>query len=220
MTAPAALILNAWLSPAFPTGGFAYSHGLEWAVSIGDVADRATFEQWLSGVLRFGAGRSDVILLARAYDAQAAADAEALADLAALAAALSPSAERRIETLDQGAAFLRAAREGWSVAPDLPETAAYPVAVGACAASVGAPRDEAARLYLLGLVQNLIHAGQRLIPIGQIAGQQTLAALSPFFEAVAAEAATASVEDVGGAAFAADIASMRHEAQTVRLFRT
>ncbi|TKA96518.1 urease accessory protein UreF, partial [Cereibacter changlensis] len=77
---PGLLSLVQWLSPAFPTGGFAYSHGLEWAISAGEVRDGASVERWLADVLRFGAGRTDAILLAQALAADA--DLGALTDIA------------------------------------------------------------------------------------------------------------------------------------------
>ena len=125
----ALLRLLAWLSPAFPTGGYAYSHGLEWAVETRDVTDATTLHAWLTGVLLHGAGRSDCILLRHAH--RAAADPCALADIAELAAATAPSRERRAEALDQGQAFLIAAA-AWLSIP-LPGRVTYAVAVGAVA---------------------------------------------------------------------------------------
>jgi len=107
-TTDAALLrLLAWLSPAFPTGGFAYSHGIEWAVEAGDITNETTLREWLADVLAHGAGRGDAILLHHAH--RAAFDADALAEIAELAQAAAPCRERRKETLDQGTAFLLAA---------------------------------------------------------------------------------------------------------------
>ena len=106
LSGTALLRLLAWLSPAFPTGGFAYSHGLEWAVEAGDVRYGETLREWVEDVLERGAGRTDAILLRHAWGAP---DAASLAAVAELAGAIAPSRERRQETLDQGEAFLRAA---------------------------------------------------------------------------------------------------------------
>jgi urease accessory protein len=67
----AILRLLTWFSPGFPTGAYAYSHGLEWAVGAGDVADAATLHAWIDDLLRHGAGRSDTILLRHAHRAVA-----------------------------------------------------------------------------------------------------------------------------------------------------
>ena len=65
------LRLVQWLSPAFPTGGFAYSHGLEWVIDAGEVTSADTLKDWLTQILQGGAGRQDAILLAHALDSGA-----------------------------------------------------------------------------------------------------------------------------------------------------
>jgi urease accessory protein len=60
----------------------------------------------------------------------------------------------------------------------------------------------------------------RLIPLGQTAGLAVQAALEPAILATAAHTKSATLNDLGTAAWAADIAAMRHETQTTRLFRT
>src|ERR1700722_43501 len=123
---PGLLRLLAWLSPAFPIGSYAYSHGLEQAVEDGDIADGDTLRDWLIDVLCHGSGRNDAILLRHAH--RPGVDVTALNNLAV---ALAPSRERRIETLDQGTAFV-AATAPWQ-APRLPDRVAYPIAVGVVA---------------------------------------------------------------------------------------
>lgn len=216
----ALLTLSAWLSPAYPVGGYTYSHGLEWAIEAGDVASLATLTAWLEDCLRLGAGRSDAILLAAAWRAESAAAAERLAEIAELASALTPSVERRLETMAQGAAFLRATRAVWPEAASLPAEAAYPVAVGAAAARLGVPLDATALLFLQAFAANLISAAVRLIPLGQTDGQRALAALAPTLRSVAEEALAADLDALGGCVFRADIASMKHETQYTRLFRS
>src|SRR5262249_28706140 len=100
------LRLLTWLSPTFPTGAYAYSHGLEWVVECGDITDGDSLRVWLTDVLTHGSGRNDAILLRHAHRDRA--DHVALNELAM---AIAPSRERRTETLDQGTAFIAAA---WS----------------------------------------------------------------------------------------------------------
>ena len=212
MTAQALMTLVQWLSPAFPTGGFAYSHGMEQVISDGGIASGADLAAWLSDVLRFGAGRQDAVLLAAAL--RAGADH---AGLAALAVALQPSAERWRETTEQGAAFARAvgALAGH-------EGVAYPlpVAVGAAAAGLGLPVAQVIALYLHGFASNLVSVAVRFVPLGQNDGQAALASLHPLIDALAHEAAGLGVEDITTAAFGADLAAMRHETMDVRIFKT
>jgi urease accessory protein len=223
--APTLARLMLWLSPAYPVGAYSYSHGLEWIVEAGTVRDAATLGGWIEDLLVHGAGRSDAILLAEAWRALAAGDGRALARVAELAAALAPSAERRLETMAQGTAFLAATLAAWP-RPELAELAgngrevAYPVAVGASAAAHGLPLVETAQAFAQAFAANLVSAGVRLIPLGQSDGLRVLAGLEPLFPPVVAAALAATLDDIGGVAIAADIASMRHETQYTRLFRS
>ena len=215
------LALMAWLSPAFPVGAFAYSHGLEAAVEGGDIRDAASCAGWLADLVAAGSIRSDCVVLAGAYRAH---DNEGLN---ALALALAPSNERRLETASQGTAFMTAAAAAWP-APAIdafmtlvgPGDTALPVAVGIAAAAHGLPLGATLGAFALGAVSNLVSAVVRLGPIGQTEAQRIIAALCPALDELAAWAATSTLADVGSAGWRADIASMRHETQYSRLFRS
>ncbi len=234
------LRLLAWLSPALPTGAFAYSHGLEFAVESGDVRDAATLLAWVEDVLRHGAGWSDAILLRAAH---------AGADVAELGRAMQPSAERLAETTVQGGAFLRAA-SAWPQAPHpgpLPqggegeesapsplgeragvrgpaaqpsEPTLFPVALGTLAGRHGIDVDALCAGFLQAFAANLISAAVRLVPLGQSDGLAVLAALEPTVLDIATASRMATLDDIGGCAWRGDIASMRHETQYTRLFRS
>ena len=208
MIAEHLLTLTQWLSPAYPVGSFAWSHGLENAVAAGQVWDADSLQDWLSVALANGSGRSDAILLCAAYRGE---------DVAELAAALAPSRERLMETLQQGAAFAAITRAVWRL--DLSD-AAYPVAVGRAAGLIGLPVVATAQLYLFSFASALTQAAQRLMPLGQTKGQQVLAALAPLCQTLGQEAAVLTVDDIGSSAFAIDIAAMRHEVQEPRMFRS
>lgn len=218
------LPLFAWLSPAFPVGAYAYSHTLEWAVEAGDIADEAGLAAFLSDLLAIGFGRSDSVLLAHAW--RAAGSGAELAEVNDLAVALAPSAELRLETCQQGRSFLDAVRAAWP-APGLEAGAAaldgevaYPVAVGLAAAAHGMALSATLEAFLLATAQNLVSAAIRLAPIGQTAGTRVVAGLAPRLRALAAEAASLTLDDIGSATFRADLGSFRHETQYTRLFRS
>jgi urease accessory protein len=205
--------LLAWMSPAFPTGGFAYSHGLEWAIEAGDVTDSVSLETWLADILRHGGGWSDAILLRHAWRSVAE-----VGPLASLGQAVAAARERRDETVNQGNAFALAAAV-WSV-PVLGADVPYPVAVGAIAGAHAIPEDAVTIAYLQVFIGNLISAAVRLIPLGQTAGLHVLAALEPVIVTVADASRDASLDEIGGCAFRSDLAAMRHETQYTRLFRS
>jgi urease accessory protein len=220
----ALLPLMLWLSPAFPVGSFAYSHGLEWAVEFGDIFDERSLGGWLVDLLTFGAPRADAILFAAAFRAAASGEWPALLETNELAVALAASAERRLETTAQGAAFVAAARVAWDCKPlrELAgqERVAYPVAVAVAAAGHDLLLESSLQAFVLAFLGNLVSAAVRLGPIGQTDGQRILAALLPRVRALAREAAQSTLADLGSAAFRSDIAAMRHETQYSRLFRS
>jgi urease accessory protein len=218
--------LMAWLSPAYPVGAFSYSSGIEWAVESGDITDAASFRRWLDIIVASGSGFCDAVFFVHAHRATMADDADALRAVAELAAAFAPSKERHLETTAQGGAFMQATRAAWPCTA-LDRFAAawagpvtYPVALGVTAAGHGIALEPALSAYLHAVAANLISAGVRLIPLGQTDGQRLLAALEQTVALTAARALGTPLDQVGGAAFRADIASMRHETQYTRLFRS
>ncbi|MFB9270181.1 urease accessory protein UreF [Bradyrhizobium erythrophlei] len=218
--------LLTWLSPSFPVGAFAYSSGLEWAVEAGDITDAASLRGWLAAMLTEGSGFCDGVFLAHAHHAASAADHARLKEIAELAVAFVPSRERQLETTSQGRAFIDIARAAWNSA-DLDAVIAacdggvvYPVAVGLVSAAHGIPLEPALHAFFHAVLSNWISAGARLIPLGQTDSQRVLADLEPAVAATARRAAAASLDDLGGATFRADLASLRHETQYTRLFRS
>jgi urease accessory protein len=216
------LKLMTWLSPAFPVGSFAFSSGLEFAASTGELNQVKALRAWLEDSLLHGAARTDAVLLAAAW--RGPAD---LADLNALALALAPSAERRLETAAQGTAFLAAIRAAWP-APGIlllhqtigEDDLAYPVALGVAARAHDIPLRETLEGFALAGAANFVSAALRLSLIGQSEAQASLAALLPRIDELAAWAVDTSLDELGTSTWRADIASMRHETLYSRLFRS
>ncbi|MCC5988296.1 MAG: urease accessory protein UreF [Pararhodobacter sp.] len=205
------LDLVQWLSPAFPLGGFAYSHGLEWAIAAREVSCAASLRRWLAAALEHGAGRNDAILCSlalRGHDPL---------ELAELAEALAPTRERLEELRAMGVAFSRTlgALSGRALAP-----MAVPVAIGALGRDMALAPASVIALMLQAFAGNLVTIAVRFVPLGQTEGQQVLAALHPTVLDVAAFAATATRDDLGGAFLRGDMASAWHETLETRIFRT
>ncbi len=218
--------LMTWLSPSFPVGAFAYSSGIEWAVEAGDITDAASLRDWLAAMLSDGSGFCDAVFLAQSFRAALQPNHAGLKEIAELAAAFVPSRERQLETTTQGRAFIEIAGAAWN-SPDLDAMIAacegpvvYPLAVGIVSAAHGIRLAPALHAFLHAVTSNWISAGSRLIPLGQTASQRVLADLEPVVAATAAGANAASLDDLGGATFRADLASLRHETQYTRLFRS
>ena len=213
--------LLAWVSPAFPTGGFSYSHGLEAAVADGAVHDRVSLEHWVAAVVARGSGRVDADILRDAWRAAAAGDDAALAEANRRGYAYRASAELALESTQQGAAFVAAYEAAWAKATGVrADEVCHAAAFGAAAARAAIGLSEALTGYLQAFAANLMSAGLRLGIIGQNDGQRILAALEPVVAAAVAASLARGAEDFGAATFAADIASTAHETQYSRLFRS
>jgi len=218
----AALRLQSWLSPAFPVGAYSYSHGVEGAIESGLVRDAATLEDWIGGVLRFGAGRNDAILLSQAWQLTSNADTAGLAELSELALALIPTSELRLEATSQGTAFLKTVSAAWPEIGrvDLPPSPPLVIAYGATTAVSGIPPELAGPLFLQAFAHNLVSAAVRAVPLGQTDGQRVIAALERVVEMVWREARALGIGDIGSSALMAEWSSLQHEAMDGRLFRS
>jgi urease accessory protein len=218
------LPLAIWFSPMFPVGAFAYSHGLEWAQEAGDITDADDLRDWLSTLIQRGALHNDTILLADAYHAAVRCDANRVYEMNELALAMATSRERRLETATQGNAFLLAIKKSWPCASldllDRGEDVAYPVAAALATAGHNLPLDATLNMFSLGFLTNLVSAAIRLGIIGQSDGQSVIAALIPIIGETAQSCASKNIDDLGGSAFRSDLASLKHETQYTRLFRS
>ncbi len=215
----ALLRLMAWLSPAFPIGGFAYSGGLERAVHDRLVTDAAGLTDWLSTLMGHGALWNDGVLLTEGWRCHA--DGAGLAQACELGLALAGSAERHAETLSLGRGFASAAA-AWpaDVFALLPKDVPFPVAVGAVAAAHRVGLDQALAAYLHAAVSQAVSAAIRLGVCGQADGLGVLAGLEARIEGFSAQASVLTLDDLGGATVQAEISSLRHETQHSRLFRS
>ncbi|HXJ00888.1 MAG TPA: urease accessory protein UreF [Micropepsaceae bacterium] len=215
-----------WLSPAYPVGAFSYSHGLEWLVETGAISDAATLQCWLGDILIRGSGRNDAILFAHAHGAVLYGNLKALCEVAEYANALAASAERRLETNAQGAAFSEITCKTWG-SPSLaqllslyPKTISYPVAVAAAAADHGVALAPALEAYIHAFTANLVSAGVRLIPLGHTAGQRVLMQLESAVADTVAQGLAGNLSQLSNITIMAEIAAMKHETQYTRLFRS
>lgn len=223
------LRLLAWLSPSFPVGAYAYSHGAEAGVESGRIVNRETATDWIAFVLEYGTGRVDADLFVGAYLAADENDAAKFVAVAAMADALKGTAELGLESRAQGQAFLDAVQGAWpdprleqfcTALQDDNIAPSYATAVAAAAAFAGVGLQAALAAYLHAFSANIASAIVRLVPLGQSDGQKIIAAMEPVIERALANALEREPDDIGSAAFTVDWMSMKHETQYSRLFRS
>lgn len=216
--------LMSWLSPSFPVGAYAFSHGLESAVLDGLVSDAASAQDWINDIVMFGGGQTDLVFLGEAWEVTE--DAERLQRVHTLALAFQSTAEIRLESTAQAAAFLKTVTSTWpcEAIETLSELAgtdrSYPVVVGAIARSHEVGKLPTMQAFAHAFLSNLVSAAIRLIPLGQTEGQKIIAALmEPSLQAVE-KALRTPLEQISNICLMADITSMKHEVQYTRLFRS
>ena len=208
------LTLTQWLSPAFPVGAFAFSHGLEQAARNCWVESASDLLSWLQDIMHHGSGFSDAIWIRLANDADTEAD---VLTLNAQCRAFAPSIERLREAERQGQAFARVTSDVWQV--KLPALQ-LPIALGAAARQEDLPIEAVITLYLQSFLGNLVSAAQRIMPLGQTDAQAVLAKLNRDCIDIAAKTKAANLQDISSSAFLSDIASMRHEKLQPRIFQS
>ena len=200
-----------WLSPAFPIGGFAYSHGLEWAIDKGYVSNREELKKWISDLLEYGSLKNDAILIKLVLKGS---DPKEINEIAM---ALCPANERLSETQLQGSAFCKIMREVWSLEID---DLTLPIALALAAKNENIDQNLVVPAYLHSFCSNLISVAMRLIPIGQTDGQKTLRELSPLISDSVRAVAKSDKDDLGSACFLSDVSAMQHEYLQPRVFKT
>lgn len=218
--------LQTWFSPSFPVGAYTYSHGLENAFETGLVANVDEACDWIGDIISSGNGFADTVFLALAHEAAATGDFKQLAVIAEYAVAFSGTAELRLESEAQGAAFIDVVSKVepikalekliniWS------GPYAYCVVVGAASGGIGIDARATCTAYLHGFVANLSSALVRIVPLGQTDGQRIIARLGGTVERAVSKALETSLEEVSTSTLMVDLTSMQHETQYTRLFRS
>ncbi len=215
-----------WLSPAFPIGAFAYSHGLETAVEKRLVSDVNDLQSWLTDLCQKGSLNNDLVLLSMVWRTVAENDRGRLREISELASALTPSAERSLEAHALGEAFITAVRTGWPCrhfddwlkTVELP--VAYPVAVGLATSVHRMDKSFVLSVYATSVISNLLSSAIRLGIIGQSDGLKVQAHLEKVIDIQTHNLIDAGPDQLGGACLVSDLCSLQHETQEIRLFRT
>ncbi|MDP2263433.1 MAG: urease accessory protein UreF [Hydrogenophaga sp.] len=226
---PAALLQVLWLaSPALPVGGFSYSEGLEAAVDAGLVVDEASAARWLTDQLHLALARSDLAVAAQAIPAWQAHDLDRIRQLNDWVLQTRETQEFRLQTEQMGRSLLEWARQlgdlGAGVFQRLNAAAlqppTYPVAMACAAASLDADVHDSLLGFAFGWAENMVQAAIKSVPLGQSAGQRTLARLGAEIPAAVDQAMALTDDQRQAFTPLLAIHSARHETQYSRLFRS
>jgi len=211
-------------SPALPVGAYSYSEGLEYAVHAGIVTNAASLHAWIEDGLEFGAAQLEGAVLARVYDAWRGGNLERVQHWDRWLGATRESEELRNQSLDMGRALLRLLKD---LEPPLPKVQQlfaapchYVTAFSIAAAHWDIARENAVTAYLQNWAANLAGAGVKLIPLGQTAGQQLLWDLQAALTRATQFALLVEDGNMAVSNWGMVLASMAHETQYMRLFRS
>lgn len=219
-------------SPTLPVGAYSYSDGLETLVETGVVNDPKSLWQWIEQELRYGAIRLETAVMIRAYRSVVSEDVERLAYWNAWLTAAKETAELRSQSWQMGNALVRLLLEV-SPPPKTPQTLSfqdlasatgtpcnYAIAFGMAAAHWQIDLRASVLGYLHSWASNLISAGIKLIPLGQTVGQKLLFDLSQDITQCTEVVLVWEDEQLGNCGWGLALASMAHETQYTRLFRS
>jgi urease accessory protein len=202
---------------------YSYSQGLERAVDDGWIVNADHCEAWLSGLLNQALGLTDAPILARLYDAWGEQDLAKVEYWSQYLIACRETAELRSEDRQTGQALARLLikldmldAHVWLRHSDATLATLFSLA----AVNWQISKSAALSGYLWGWLENQVLCAVKLVPLGQVAGQQLLRALAQQIPPMVEQALQLTDVQIGGSAFGLALASSRHEMQYSRLFRS
>lgn len=226
MNNSALLTLLQLTSPALPVGAYSYSEGLESLIEGGWITTAGQLDRWLRESLATGSIAVEAAILRRAHRAWMAQDLNQLAYWNNWLSANRETMELQHQNWQMGRSLLKLLQDLY----DRADWAEIQTAVGAecnlaiafaIAAGLGSIDENTAVLgYLHSWASNLVSAGVKLIPLGQTAGQRLVLNLSESIVATCDRSATIPDDRLFSCSWGLSLASMAHETQYSRLFRS
>jgi urease accessory protein len=218
--------LRLWqlISPTLPVGAYSYSQGLEYAVEQGWVDSADTASEWIQGLLGHSLAHLDVPVLQRLHAAWRGNDRERLTYWNRFILGSRETMELRAEDRNMGLALatllpelgLREAKT-WKTQDNPPSLA---LMFALAATQWGVDAEQTAEGYLWAWCENQVMAAVKLVPLGQTSGQKLLMETASIIPEVVKQAFALSDDDIGWLAPGFAMASVKHETQYTRLFRS
>ncbi|NES86565.1 MAG: urease accessory protein UreF [Moorea sp. SIO2B7] len=223
-------------SPTLPVGAYSYSDGLEALVEQGVIDSQKSLEAWLNKELTFGAIRLETAVMLRVYWCVINQDLANLSYWNYWLTATKETSELRKQSWQMGNTLLRlllnlessknpnqidssfASLEACNSA--VGKSCNYAIAFGIGAANWQIEAENALLGYLHSWANNIISVGVKLIPLGQTTGQKILLQLHHKIALVAEEILAIDDDNLMACSWGLGLASMAHEHQYTRLFRS
>ncbi|MBX8515710.1 urease accessory protein UreF [Pseudomonas cichorii] len=213
-------------SPQLPIGGYSYSQGLEMAVEQSIVVDPQTAARWIGDQLLLNIARFEAPLMLAHCTAAAEEDWGQLLQLSEQHRASRETRELHLESRQMGYSLqqlLNGLPELDRPARRFLEQTGEPhLALGWALAARAwqiSPQDALAA-WLWSWLENQLAVLMKTLPLGQQAAQRLTSELLPLLQQAQQNATAQDSQHIGSAAFGLSLASMGHERQYSRLFRS
>ena len=211
-------------SPALPVGAYSYSEGLEMLIENGTITNVENLQYWLKSELVYGSIRLDAAVMVRGFYAVKSDDRSALKRWNLWLSAARDTEELRAASWQMGRSLMQLLGKLEPEILPVVNAVGYPgnyaIAFPIARAHWDINIQAALLAYLHSWANNLITAGIKLIPLGQTAGQELLMGLQPLLTSTVGEILTMADDDLGCCNWGLSLASMQHETQYTRLFRS
>ena len=212
----------------FPSGGYAYSSGLEAAVQAGAVRSGDDLFLYVEDIFRRGVAHREAVAVAVAHDALLRNDLQPALSIDHELHAMKIGHESRVASQQMGRQVVKIAVEqldahavvrDFYAAMEADRTPGhFPVSLGLTLANAGWDTTETIAAFCYQTAIGFVSAGLKLLPIGQREGQRLLEGWMPLLDECASRAAESSRMTAWSPIH--DIYAMRHSRLEPRLFRS
>jgi urease accessory protein len=212
----------------FPSGGYAFSSGLEAAAQGGAVRNAEELSRYVVESLRTGIGEREAVAVGLAHEAYVSGSLEIAFKVDRELEAMKLGCESRIASRQMGRQVIRLAAdqltrqpliEDYCAAVEAERTPGHlAVSFGLTLVAAGWSKEASIASFLYQTATGFVAAAMKLMPLGQREGQRLLESWTEVIERISQKAADQQVLQSWSPI--QDIYAMRHSRLESRLFRS
>lgn len=213
--------------PTLPIGGYSHSNGLETYRQLEIVKDVPSTELFVRNMLENNLQYNDAAFVTLSYKAIKSNDLEAIIRLEDECSALKAPREIKQASLKLGARLLKIFRRHESyeflqlyeaALADKKASGHYCIVYGMLASLMEIPLQEALYAFYYNASVGMVTNAVKLVPLGQLDGQDVLYRLSSVIKKLVENAETLDRDSVGLCNVGFDVRCMQHERLYSRLY--
>ncbi len=213
--------------PTLPIGGYAHSSGLETYIQQGIVHNKATANQFVTGMLTRNLQYTDAAFVSLAYDAAEAGDIETILQLDMECTAVKLPREMRQASQKLGMRLMKIFQpvcenklaDKYRIAIELKEaTGHYCIVFGLYAHALHITKQDALTGFFYNAAAGMVTNSVKLVPLGQQDGQEILFSLQSLIDQLVVNTMVPDKDMLGLCCTGFDIRCMQHERLYSRLY--